>query len=325
MRKSRSTATDEERFAPPWLLAGLVTVTVVGFLLLFPAASLRYQLNHTQSATTVVIDYLRLLVRADPNQTTPRLMLARRALQAGDPPLAHLALLPWLRAPASQLPRRILMLRIRLAHAEMIAAEPGSTRRRERRSAYASLLDAAPGRLPEEALIKLAKTASALSLPHQLRALTGHVLRHASSAQARRQALMTGIRGLLALSGPASAMAFAKDHLSQVPAAQSPWAYLARVALQANAPRQASTYEAHALAQAQSARARTRAFYAAVRDLLRAGDPSAALALAQRHLGALPPSASLWRFMTHLATTTNRPDLAAYYASRLLRAESHPQ
>lgn len=70
--------------------------------------------------------------------------------------------------------------------------------------------------------------------------------------------------------------------------------------------------------ESTSARLRRTAFYDGINAFLAANQPATALAFAQSEIGRLTPDDILWRRLTRLALSANRPLIAAKYARQLV-------
>ncbi|GEM_PF-6335589 len=315
---SASAAAKRERLVSPWLIAGLFGATIFAFVLLFPAPALKRELARAHSVNAVILDYLQLLVRASPQAHQARLLLAKKALQVHDTALAKVALEPWLRQPIADETRRVGRLRLELEHNLVYSSPAGSATRNERITRWSHMLRALRPRLGYDQLIATAHNARALGLYRDAATLAFMAIHRTHDANARRQAFRYGLASLVAGNLPGRALKAAARYRSAVPMTADLWVYLAQIALAANAAEQAAAYELHYLAVTTTPQGRRRALLAALRALIAAGRPCAALATAAIYLHRIPPDAALWRFLTRLALASDRPRLAAHYAAYLV-------
>lgn len=310
---------DSTRLAPPRLLAGLVAGSLLAFALLFPAADLHRELAGSTQVTAVMLDYLRLLVRADPNATGPRLLLARNTLKVNDPAAARRALSLWSNIPINRLPPKVLSLELELRRALIEAARPGSVQRRSRLRAYAALLrKVSATRIGAADLMALARSSLNLGLYTESSRLALQAIARPAQPAARRAAYRLAVNAQIAAGRPRAALSLARRHLVSVAVDAALWGYLGQVARLAGHPALAAKFALQQLEAAATPAERESAFHAAVAALLAAGQPRAAFAAAERYLGRVPQDQALWRFMTRLALQADRPRRAAYYADRLV-------
>lgn len=74
--------------------------------------------------------------------------------------------------------------------------------------------------------------------------------------------------------------------------------------------------------ESTDSRTRKIAFHDGIKALLAANRPAAALAFAESEISRLTPDEELWRLLTRLALSANRPVIAAKYARRLVGMQS---
>jgi tetratricopeptide (TPR) repeat protein len=231
-----------ERFAPLWLLAGLIVATVATLAFLYPRSYIESSLHRESRPDAATLAYLRLMVMAQPGAIDTRILLTREALAAGNIPLSRYALAPWLQQGIAALPPDIALLRLRLLRSELAAARLSSRRHAELADAYTrDVLLLAP-RMGSSELLRGARMVAALGQYRTAARLYRHIIARAPEAALRLEAFHGGIAALLAAGRPADALAFAQEELPLIPPSAGLWRAMTRLALMADATHAAARY-----------------------------------------------------------------------------------
>jgi len=242
----RRTRTHEEppreRFAPLWLRASVILATLVTMALLYPKPYIESNLRRESQPSAATLAYLRLMVLARPSALDARILLAERALTAGDLALARDALAPWLQQKISPLPLQIALLRLRLLSAELDATRSTTLRHAEIAETYLrDALQLAP-RMDSSELLRTAGFIAAQGQYRIAADLYRRIIAQSPDAALRLEAFHSGIEALLAAGRPPDALAFAQQELALVPHSAALWREMIRLALEADAPELAARY-----------------------------------------------------------------------------------
>lgn len=231
-----------ERFAPLWLLAGLILATVATLAFLYPKAYIEGSLRQESRPDTATLAYLRLMVMAQPAAVDIRTLLAQQSLAAGDVSLSRYALEPWLRQGVAALPPDIALLRLRLVRSELAAAPPSSLRHAALADAYTRDVLLLASHMGSSELLRAARIVAALGQYRTAARLYRQMIAHTPDAALRLEAFRGGVAALLATGRPADALAFAQAELPLMPASAGLWRQMTRLALMADATRTAAGY-----------------------------------------------------------------------------------
>ncbi|AOU97143.1 hypothetical protein BI364_03215 [Acidihalobacter yilgarnensis] len=295
-----------------------MTGTLAAFVFLFPKASLDRQLAQDAPVTAATLAYLTLMTHASPGDQALHILLARKALQAGNLTLAERALAPWPDG-AIGASTAIVSLRLTIHKVALLATAPDSAARRDAIARYRrSVMRAAP-LLPLPDLLAQARIGLGLGLYDTAVALSSEVLRRATTTRDRTSAFRLGIDSLLASGDPEAALRFAiRETQRMMPPSAMLWRTLFHLSIQAGKPGSAARYAQSWYQLADSPAQRRKAFDAVVEAYLSAGRPDIALQTARTLLPGMHQDRSLWRRMTRLALSANQPRLAAHYARLLV-------
>lgn len=244
-REHASARASRERFAPPWLILGVLVATLSALAFLYPRSYLETHLRQHPQPNAATLAYLRLMVMAQPSASDSRILLARAALTAGDIGLADYALTPWRAQDIAQLPLQLARLRLHLLRLELYAAALDSTRKSRLASAYVYDLEQLAPRLDAAALLREAHFAVALGYNPTAAQLYRQVIARASSPKLRREAFQAGIKALLAAGQARAALAFAQREQASLPPSLERWRQLTHLALMAGRSRLAARYARH--------------------------------------------------------------------------------
>lgn len=231
-----------ERFAPLWLRASLILATLVTMALLYPKPYIESSLRHGSQPSATTLAYLRLMVSAQPEGLDTRMLLAQQALAAGELSLARDALAPWLHRPASALPLKLALLRLRLASTELNATRLSATHHAEVLENYLrDVLLLAP-RMDSSELLPAARFIAAQGQYPIAAGLYRRIISQSPDPVLRLEAFHGGIDALLAAGQPSEALAFAQQGLALVPPSPALWREMTRLALAADEPELAARY-----------------------------------------------------------------------------------
>ncbi len=231
-----------ERFAPYWLLVGIASAALFALWLLYPRTYIENALQAQDKPNVATLAYLRLLVRAKPDDTGNRLLLARQALIAQELPWVRTALAPWMGRPLDTLPLDIARLRLRLLQQEWTGQPEGSPARSVLARTYTrALLGLAPRMNPAQ-LLDEAHFALALGAYPTVAELDRQVLLRSQNAALRQDAFEQGIAALLAAGKAQGALDFAHDALPYVRHDDALWRRMIRLALASGRPVLAARY-----------------------------------------------------------------------------------
>lgn len=269
------------RLLPRGVLAVFVVLVLAALVLMYPYRVLLDRVLHDTRGDQLTVDYLRAMLRTDPNNADVRLMLARQWLGRNEFAAARSVLTPLLAGPAArQVEARLLLWEV--AEQE-----------------WRRLADGDPQR---EAVRR-----SLLQELHQLARLPLTELDRFELA----------VRGL-ELGDRAFALAIYRDlREGQLP----PDWFLSQSRLYLGQGEYEAAAEVLMIARhrERAPAAARRLFFAAVDALRQSGRVADALALAERELGALGNEVEALEYMTRLALAAGRPDIAAKYARRMLK------
>ncbi|GAB4468010.1 MAG: hypothetical protein OHK0044_09160 [Burkholderiaceae bacterium] len=272
------------------MAVGLGLLVAGGLALTFPYRSLESRIaRETRAVDPLRIEYLRLWLRARPDEHGLRMLLARQLAQIGDYAGARAELRALPRDADPRAAARIALLELDIGLREVHALAPDDPRR-------APLL---------------------AELRAQLDGMTRMVWPPGMDAELAERAVQAGAF---------DAAVFWHERLLARDAQLSAngWEAAAhRMAALGAAPLAARLYfRAQAVATARSDKRRL--FIAALRTLAGAGRYEEALAAAEVELGALGNDTATLEFLTRFALAANRPDVAQRYATRLLRLSLAP-
>ncbi|HEB80862.1 MAG TPA: tetratricopeptide repeat protein [Chromatiales bacterium] len=308
----------KERLVSPWFSAGLLLGTLAVFVFFFPKTNLNRLLAQEGQVTAATLAYLQLMVQASPKDPDLHILLARRALQAGNYALAERALMPWSEDRPTQTPLAIERLKLAILRTWLLATRLHSAARFTVATRYRKVVIAIAPRLPVDDLIEQAKLNLAMGLYQTAATLSHEALSRTDNPKEALRAFQLGVRSLLASGKPAPALAFAEAALGSIRPSAALWRDMFLLAMQAGESRHAADYAQRWFARAPSPADRRRAFDAVIEARLAGGQPLAALTAARRLLPNIPHDAALWRRMTRLALAANQPMQAAHYARLLM-------
>jgi len=272
--------------APDWLIAVLSCMVAGGLWLLYPRQALERRLAEAAD-TPLSAAYLQNLLRSDPQNPGLRLLLARQQILHGEMAQARSTLEPALASSDPDIHRDALWALWELQHTQYLRTpEDRQSERKVRLAELRSLLRTlAAERWPTE---------------HQ--------------------------RRLLALAAQFGDDALRKDMLLQLAQVQARLqdavVFYDRAAREALATGDyTGSAELYMLARNSSNNAEQakQFFHQALRTLLAGNNPAAALALAERELGALADDQETLYLVIDIARAAGRPDIADRYARLLLR------
>ncbi len=287
-RVSRYSAQRPDRpvLAPDWLIAVLSCMVAGGLWLLYPRQALERRLAEAAD-TPLSAAYLQNLLRSDPQNPGLRLLLARQQILHGEMAQARSTLEPALASSDPDIHRDALWALWELQHTQYLRTpEDRQSERKVRLAELRSLLRTlAAERWPTE---------------HQ--------------------------RRLLALAAQFGDDALRKDMLLQLAQVQArpqdAVVFYDRAAREALATGDyTGSAELYMLARNSSNNGEQakQFFHQALRTLLAGNNPAAALALAERELGALADDQETLYLVIDIARAAGRPDIADRYARLLLR------
>jgi hypothetical protein len=231
-----------ERFAPLWLRTSLILATLATLALLYPRSYIETSLRRSPRPDAATLAYLRLMVLTQPAAADTRILLARQALTAGDLSLSRYALAPWRDRGFAGLALDIAVLKLRLLRAELYAQPSASSRHAQLAAAYTrGVLLLAP-RMDGSELLRQAHFLAVLGEYPTAARLYRHLIAQTGDAALRRKAFLAGIEALRAAGRPLDALAFAQDELSNIPPSTGLWRLMTRLALLADAPKEAARY-----------------------------------------------------------------------------------
>ena len=286
--KSSSTALHAERpvLAPGWLIALMAAMVCAILWLLYPRQDLERRLAET-TESALSLNYVNNLLRSDPNNPQLRLLLAQRQMANGNAVEARATLQPALDSSQPEIHRDALWVLWELTYTEFQRTpEKNSDRRDALRQAL------------REQLHALARETWTTAQQRRLAAL---------AAQFNEPALGIALNSKLAAeqNTPRETAQYYEQAARQA-LAVSDYTSCAEFYLLA---RKATTEPQHA----------KRLYLAAVRALQSGNQPLAALELAEREVGVLADDPEILFFLTELARSAGRPDVADRYIRRLLR------
>ncbi|MEW5881151.1 MAG: tetratricopeptide repeat protein [Pseudomonadota bacterium] len=283
-------AKDRQRLIPPWMAVGLGLLVAGGLALTFPYRSLESRIaRETRAVDPLHIEYLRLWLRARPDEHGLRMLLARQLAEIGDYAGARAELRALPRDADPQAAARMALLEIDIGLREAYALALDDPRRERLLAELREQLDA------------MTRTAWPPSIEIEL-------AERAAQAGAFDAAAFWHER-LLARDAQLSANA---------------WEAAARRMAALGAPELAARLYFRAQSVAARGDEKRRLFVAALRTLAGAGLYDAALAAAEVQLGVLGNDTATLEFLTRFALAANRPDIAQRYATRLLRLSLAP-
>jgi len=272
------------------MAVGLGVLVAGGLALTFPYRSLESRIaRETRAVDPLRIEYLRLWLRARPEEHGLRMLLARQLAEIGDYAGARAELRALPRDAEPQAAARIALLEVDIGLREAYALPPDDPRRARLFAELRAQLDA---------MTRMAWPAS----------------------------METELAERAAQAGAFDAAAFWHERLLARDAQLSANAWEA--AARRMAALGASELAARLYFRAQSVATRRddkrRLFVAALRTLEGAGLYDTALAAAEVQLGVLGNDTATLEFLTRFALAANRPDIAQRYATRLLRLSLAP-
>jgi hypothetical protein len=272
------------------MAVGLGLLVAGGLALTFPYRDLETRIaRETRAVDPLQVEYLRLWLRARPDEHGLRMLLARQLAEIGDYAGARAELRALPRGADPQAAARIALLEIDIGLRETYALAQDDPRR-------ALLL--AELRAQLDAMTRVAWPAS----------IDVELAERAAQAGAFDAALFWHER-LLARDAQLSANA---------------WEAAARRIAALGAPELAARLYFRAQSVATRRDEKRRLFVAALRTLEGAGLYDAALAAAEVQIGVLGNDTATLEFLTRFALAANRPDIAQRYATRLLRLSLAP-
>lgn len=286
--KSSSTALHAERpvLAPGWLIALMAAMVCIALWLLYPRQDLERRLSDT-TESALSLSYLNNLLRSDPDNPRLRLLLAQRQMANGNAADARATLQPALDSSQPEIHRDALWVLWELTYTEYQRTPEKDSARRDalRQTLREQLHVLAREKWPVERQRRLVTLAAQFNEPALGIALNSSLAAEQTTPREAAQFYERAARQALAVSDYASCAEFY---------------LLARKAT--TDPQQAK-----------------RLFLAAVRALQSGNQPLAALELAEREVGALIDDPEILFFLTELARSAGRPDVADRYIRRLLR------
>ncbi|APZ43392.1 hypothetical protein [Acidihalobacter ferrooxydans] len=236
LRQSPRAAARRERFMPWWLPLAILGATAFALWLLFPKTYIEQTLRAQTRPNAATLAYLQLLVKANPDNLSTRLMLIEKALLVQNLPLARQALAHWRNRPLETLPLDIARARLHLLRLELLAGPPQAPERQQRVARYTrDLLQLAPRLTTEQALQETRFTLQ-LGAYATVAAVDRTLLRRTAQPALREQVYTQGITALLAGGQPRAALAFARTEMGHVPHNDALWRRLIRLALAAGQP-----------------------------------------------------------------------------------------
>lgn len=288
MLKSSSTALHAERpvLAPGWLIVLMAAMVCAALWLLYPRQDLERRLSGTTDSA-LSLNYLNNLLSSDPNNPRLRLLLAQRQMANGNTADARATLQPALDSPQPEIHRQALWVLWELTYTELQGTPEKDSVRRD---------------------------ALKETLRHQLHALA---LETWPAAQQRRLATLAA-----QFNEPALGIALNSKLATEQSTPRETARFYEQAARQALAVSDyASCAEFYLLARKATAEPQQakQMYLAAVRALQSGNQPLAALELAERELGVLADDPEILLFLTELARSAGKPDVAERYIRRLLR------
>jgi hypothetical protein len=272
------------------MAVGLGLLVAGGLALTFPYRDLETRIaRETRAVDPLQVEYLRLWLRARPDEHGLRMLLARQLAEIGDYAGARAELRALPRGADPQAAARIALLEIDIGLRETYALAQDDPRRARLLAELRAQLDA---------MTRVAWPAS----------IDVELAERAAQAGAFDAALFWHER-LLARDAQLSANA---------------WEAAARRIAALGAPELAARLYFRAQSVATRRDEKRRLFVAALRTLEGAGLYDAALAAAEVQLGVLGNDTATLEFLTRFALAANRPDIAQRYATRLLRLSLAP-
>lgn len=302
---------------------GLLAAALAIFFLLFPRIQLRTLIQRDQRPSAAALSYLRLMIKASPGQTDLQLLLASRALAAGNLALASSALRPWESGKETMTPEAAA-LRLSLATMRMNRLPPAARGYPQALARYRQIIQATAPYLDYRMLREQADRAQAAGLQSMAALLDVEALRRGPGSAKALEAYGAAIRALVAGDHPLKALQLAQRQLPLVPHDAALWRQLSQLANSANRPAQGARYARQWLLASTSSQERRRAFKAVIAAELAADDPRSALVQAQGLLARIKPNRPIWRLLTRVALQANDAKAAANYARKLTGMESAP-
>jgi protein involved in temperature-dependent protein secretion len=278
-------ARDRQRLVPPWIAVAFGLMVAGGLALLFPFRGLEAELGRAGLRPDALqIAYLETWLAVRPERAQLRYLLAQQLVAAGDFARARLHLRHLAEGADTPLRLRAELLDIDIALRELEAMTLGHPER--------------PAR--EMALRERFGTLLARDVPTEL------------GLELAQRAVQVGAGG--------AAIDWFERLLARRPAlSANGWEVIARQVLQLGEHDLAARLLMQAREVAPNLAEQRRLFIAALRALQAASRFDEALALAERHLGALAGDTATLEYLTRLALAANRPDIAQRYAILMLK------
>lgn len=272
------------------MAVGLGLLVAVGLALTFPYESLERRIaRETRTVDPLHVEYLRLWLRARPDEHGLRMLLTRQLAAVGDYAGAREQLRALPRDASPQAAARVALLALDIGLREVYALAPGDTER--------------------ERLLQ--------ALRAELRAMTQTAWPAAIEVELAERAAQVG-------AFDAAAFWYERLLAHDAQLSANAWEAAARRMAAGGALPLAARLYFRAQSVASRHDEKRRLFVAALRTLEGAGLYEEALAAAEVELGALANDTATLEFLTRFALAANRPDVAQRYATRLLRLSLLP-
>lgn len=298
------------QFLGPGQVAALCGAMLVLGVLLFPKAFIDRQLHTTAPPNATTIAYLQLLLRAQPEEPTTRMQLARQRLRAGQLQQAEVDLAPLIKRPGPP-PEQVGLMWLTLRRAQFLATPADSPQRMQARARYAQALSRYSSQLAPAQQLGEIKQATKAGLYEVASRMAGHLLTITAPAPTA-QAFPAG-REPTAVDRAQPAGPNARMRREVQPGLLQ----LIGLVWSSRFERPADTQERSSAGRASL---RQQAFAAMLQSHLAAGHPAAALAAAKAALPTLDDAQVDWAQLVQVAIWANQPSTAAGFADRWLRS-----
>ncbi|WP_250536330.1 tetratricopeptide repeat protein [Caballeronia sp. AZ10_KS36] len=278
---------DRQRLFSPFVVAAFGLLVGLMLVLAFPRERLEERLLEGRQVDTLTVAYLEAWLRIEPDNAEVLTELTQEYLKAQRIADAQKMLRRLSVSSDPQAQSSALRTRIDLAETQAYALKPGDAARAARLAELDALL------------------AEALDKPWD----AAQIETYAKKARALNDSALAGRY---------------YDRLAQMEPAQAPRWLAEGARLKLAAGDYAGAADAFFAAQAHAATRddERRLFLSALQALQSANRPADALAAADAHLGSLARDRETLRYLTRLALSAGRPDIADRYARRLLDMSS---
>lgn len=278
---------ERQRLVSPLCIVGFGALVSLALVIVFPRGTLEHRLLDTKPADALTVAYLEAWLRADPNNDDVTYQLARQYLSELRIDDAERLAAKQRTSPDAQVRKRALLFEIEIAERRVYSLPDGDIGRARWTEQLDGLLNGAASLAwSSEQLELLAAKAVALNDG----ALAGRYYHRLASLESGRASYWLGKESAVELAG---------GHY-----------------------REAADAAFAAEAAVPSLNEKREFFLAGLRALQAGNLLSDALDAARTHIGSLADDARTLRFLIRLALAAGRSDLAADYASQLLKASS---